>query len=151
MQTFCGWVCVCVCCWGGSLLYSGCTGFVLCLCSPPPGCDGDNVWFQYPIYCPPPTPPLYLHYCSDRMHPPSLQLWWGWRGGGERKKVRLLNGVGGKMFPLHLFPCTVQDLWSCLKAYFLYRFVWLDNRLWTSLSALQQIRVQKSHFFLLED
>lgn len=63
--------------------------------------------------------------------------------------MRLLHGVSGKTFPFHLFPCTVQDLWSCLKAYFLYCFVWLDNRLWTSLSALQQIRVQKSLFFFL--
>lgn len=109
--------------------------------------DFSTQYIVTPTLPPPTPPPLYLCCCFDRIHPPSLQVWWGWRGGGERKKVRLLNGVSGKAFPLHLFPCTVQDLWSCLKAYFLYRFVWLDNRLWTSLSALQQIRVQKPLFF----
>lgn len=150
MQTFC--VRVCVCCWGGGgksvvfRLHSICFVSLLSPCTP----DVMEIMSDFSTrYIVTPTPPaLYLYYCIDRIHPPFLQVWWGWRGGRERKKVRLLNGVSGKTFPLHLFPCTVQDLWSCLKAYFLYRFFWLDNRLWTSLSALQQIKVQKSHFFI---
>lgn len=152
MQTFCLRVCVC---WEGCVCVWACCiqvaqDLVCASALPPhPRCGGNNVWFQHPIssHTHPPPHPLYLYYSFDRIHPPSLQVWWGWRGGRERKKVRQLNGVSGKTFPLHLFPCTVEDLWSCLKAYFLYRFVWLDNRLWTSLSALQQIRVQESLFF----
>lgn len=140
---------VCVCCGGGGevsvvfRLHSIC--FVFLLSPHTPGVMKIMSGFssRYTV-TPHPLVFILLLWQDTSSFLASMMRLEGWKG----EKVRLLNGVSGKTFLLHLFPCTVQDLWSCLKAYFLYRFFWLDNRLWTSLSALQQIRVQKSHFFI---
>lgn len=135
MQTF---FCVCIYAVVSRFHYTG-------MLPPPPPWNAENVWSQSMPRC---------HFLVSRylgfesnLEDTSPCLKGEWlsvqTGGGG---IRAGRWNRRQPFAFYLFPCTIQALWSCWKTYFLYHFVWLNNHLWTSVSAPQQIRVQKSYF-----
>lgn len=130
------------------LLFPDFTTLVCCFLPPTPW-NAENAWSQSMPRCHF-LVSWYLGFESNlEDSSPCLKGEWlsVQTGGGG---IRAGRGARGQPFALHLFPCTTQALWSCWKIYFLYHFVWLNNHLQTSVSALQQIRVQKSYFYLME-
>lgn len=147
MQTFC--VCLYMCCCFQILLH----------------------WYAAFPFHPPTTSPLTMKcrnrliskYATMPLYSALVSGVWVWLGSQEPLPERWMaectiggRVVGGRRggrqnrgqpFPLHLFPCTIQALWSCWKTSFLHHFVWLYNHRWTSLSALPNNKGSEVPFF----